>query len=199
MIVIIVFILLIIGLNLVPSLTKHRLPKTEQIIKRLLIYVTVIFLIQIILSYYGIKLKGIYSSMIVGLIFLVTSLLYFAINKNTTQKVISIVFLIPLILSSLYLEFCYQNLGRYKINDDLDIMVSREGFLACGEIIRLTTSKFIIFDKELIYDSNKCLRGIYKVENIEFNKKRAVFLIYHNGELDSVNPYNYELQNNRLW
>jgi TRAP-type uncharacterized transport system fused permease subunit len=199
MIAIIIFILIIIGFNLIPGLTKKRLPKTEKIIERLLIYITITFLILLILSFNGIKIKGIYSNLIVGLIFILTSLLYFIINKNTTRKVISIVILIPLILSSLYLQFCYENLGRYKINDDVDIVVSREGFLACGEIIRLTTSKFIIFDKELIYDSNECLRGIYKVETVEFNKKKAKFLIYHSGELDSENPYNYEIENKNVW
>ena len=199
MIAILIFILTIIGFNLVPGLTKKRFPKTEKLIERLLIYITITFLILIALSFNGIKLKGIYSNLIVGLIFILTSLLYFAINKNTTRKLISIVVLIPLILSSFYFQFFYHNLGRYKVNDDVDIVVSREGFLACGEIIRLTTSKFIIFDQQLIYNSNECLRGIYKVETIEFNKKRARFLIYHSGELDSENPYNYEIKNINVW
>ena len=199
MIAIIIFILIIIGFNLIPRLTKKRFPKTEKLIERLLIYITITFLILLALAFNGIKLKGIYSNLIVGLIFILASLLYFAINKNTTRKVISIVVLIPLILCSFYFQFCYENLGRYKVNDDADIVVSREGFLACGEIIRLTTSKFKIFDKELIYDSNECLRGIYKVETVKFNKKKAEFLIYHNGELDSENPFNYEIENKNVW
>jgi ABC-2 type transport system permease protein len=199
MIAILIFILIIIGFNLIPGLTKKRFPKTEKQIERLLIYITIAFLILIVLSFNGIKLKGVYSNLIVGIIFIITSLLYFAINKNTTRKVISIVVLIPLILCSFYFQFFYQNLGRYKVNDDLDIVVSREGFLACGEIIRLTTSKFIIFDQQLNYDSSECLRGIYKVETIEINKKNARFLIYHSGELDSENPYNYEIKNINLW
>jgi hypothetical protein len=81
----------------------------------------------------------------------------------------------------------------------LNIVISREGFLACGEIIRLTTSKFCIFDKELIYDSNQCLRGISKIETVEFNNKQAKFLIYHNGEMDSENPYHYEIENRNMW
>lgn len=199
MIAILIFILIIIGFNLIPGLTKKRFLKTEKLIERLLIYSTITLLILLALSFYGIKLKGIYSNLIIGIIFILTSLLYFAINKNTTRKVISIVVLIPLILCNFYFQIFNQNLGRYKVNDDLDIVISREGFLACGEIIRLTTSKFVIFDKQLNYDSSECLRGIYKVVTIEINKKKARFLIYHSGELDSENPYNYEIKNINIW
>jgi ABC-2 type transport system permease protein len=199
MMAIIIFILIIIGFNLIPGLTKKRFPKTEKIIERLLIYITLTFIILLVLSFNGIKLKGIYSNLIVGLIFILTSLLYFAINKNTTRKVISIVALLPLILYSFYFQFFYQNLGRYKVNEDLDIIVSKEGFLACGEIITLTKTKFILFDQQLIYDSNQCLKGIYKIETIEFNKKKARFLIFHSGKFDSENPYNYEINNINIW
>lgn len=85
-------------------------------------------------------------------------------------------------LVGFYFQFFNQNLGTYKVNDELNIKISQEGFLACGEIIRLTKSKLLIFEKELIYDSNQCLRGIDRIETIEFNDKRAEFLIYHNGK-----------------
>tara|TARA_R110002124_G_C8689612_1_gene492931 strand:- start:72 stop:671 length:600 start_codon:yes stop_codon:yes gene_type:complete len=196
---IIVFILIIIGFNLIPELTKKRFPKTEKLIKRILIYVTVTFVILIILSFSGLKLKGIYSNLIIGLIFILTSLLYFAITKNTTRKIVTIVALIPLILLSAYFQVFNENLGRYKVTEKHNIVISREGFLACGEIIRLTTPKFLIFDKELIYDSNQCLRGIYKIETVEFDEKRAEFLIYHNGDMDSENPYDYEIENKNVW
>lgn len=191
--------MIIVAFNLIPGLTKKRFPKTEKLIERLLIYITISALILLILSITGLKLKGIYSNFIIELIFIVTVLLYFSINKNTTRKVISIVFLLPLFLLSIYFQFFYKDLGRYKVKDDVNIIVSSEGFLRCGEIIRLTTSKYLIFDNELIYNSNECLRGIYKIETVEFNIKRAKFLIYHNGELDSENPFNYEIENKNFW
>ena len=199
MIAIIIFIMIILGFNLIPGLAKKRFPKTEKLIERLLIYITITSLILLILSINGLKLKGIHSNFIIELIFIVTVLLYFSINKNTTRKVISIVFLLPLFLLSIYFQFFYKDLGRYKVKDDVNIIVSSEGFLRCGEIIRLTTSKYLIFDNELIYNSNECLRGIYKIETVEFNKKKAKFLIYHSGELDSENPYNYEIENKNVW
>jgi ABC-2 type transport system permease protein len=196
---IILFILILIGINYIPELTSKRFLKTEKYIERIVTCATFIFLIMIILSFNGIKLKGMYSNLVIGFIFVTTSILYFAINKNTTRKVISIVVLIPFILLSIYLNLFNKNLGRYKVNDDINIVVSQEGFLACGEMIRLTKSKFIIFDEVLIQESNQCLRGIYKIETVEFNKKRAKFLIYHSEKFDSENPYSYEIGNINYW
>ena len=197
------FILIIfgvlIGLNLIPELIKKEYPKTEKIIARIVFYATLIFLILILLSFVGIRFKGHYTNTIIGLTFLISSLIYFATNKNTKIKIISIVILFPLILLGFYFQFFNQNLGTYKVNDELNIKISEEGFLACGEIIRLTKSRLLIFEKELIYDSNQCLRGINRIETIEFNDKRAEFLIYHNGEMDSENPYRYEIENKNVW
>ena len=194
-----IFFGLLIGLNLILELIKKEYPKTEKIITRIVFYATIIFLILILLSFVGIRFKGLYTNTIIGLTFLISSLFYFATKKNTRNKIISIVILFPLILAGFYFQFFYQNLGTYKVNDELNIKISQEGFLACGEIIRLTKSRLLIFEKELTYDSNQCLRGIDRIETIEFNDKRAEFLIYHNGEMDSENPYHYEIENKNVW
>ena len=76
---------------------------------------------------------------------------------------------------------------------------SREGFLACGEIIRITKTEFGIFDKEIFYDSNQCLIGITKVETVRIDNNGAEFLIYHNKDQDSENPYQYEIENKNVW
>ncbi|MFK8046663.1 MAG: hypothetical protein AB8B72_14285 [Crocinitomicaceae bacterium] len=199
MIFILIFFGILIGLNLIPELIKKEYPKTEKIIARIVLYTTLIFLILILLSLVGIRFKGQYTNTIIGLNFLISSLIYLATNKNTRNKIISIVILFPLILVGFYFQFFNQNLGKYKVNDELNIKISQEGFLACGEIIRLTKSRLLIFEKELIYDSNQCLRGIDRIETIEFNDKRAEFLIYHNGEMDSENPYHYEIENKNVW
>ncbi|SFS96383.1 ABC-2 type transport system permease protein [Zhouia amylolytica] len=196
---VLIFFGILIGLNLIPGLIKKEYPKTEKIITRIVFYATIIFLILILLSFFGIRFKGLYTNTIIGLTFLISSLFYFATKKNTRNKIKSIVILFPLILAGLYLQFFNQNLGTYKVNDELNINISQEGFLACGEIIRLTKSRLLIFEKELIYDSNQCLRGIDRIEMIEFNDKRAEFLIYHNREMDSENPYPYEIENKNVW
>lgn len=196
---ILIFFGILIGLNLIPELIKKEYPKTEKIIARIVFYATIIFLIFILLSLVGIRFKGLYTNAIIGLTFLISSLIYFVTNKNTRNKIISIVILFPLILVGLYFQFFNQNLGTYKVNDELNIKISQEGFLACGEIIRLTKSKLLIFEKELIYDSNQCLRGIDRIETVKFNDKCAEFLIYHNGEMNSENPYHYEIENKNVW
>lgn len=196
---ILIFFGILIGLNLIPELIKKEYPKTEKLISRIVLFTTLTFLILILLSFIGIKFKGLYTNKIIGLTFLISSLVYFATNKNTRNKIISIIILLPLILVGFYLQVFSQNLGTYKVNDELNITISQEGFLACGEIIRLTKSRLLIFEKELIYDSNQCLRGINRIETIEFNDRRAEFLIYHNGEMDSENPYHYEIENKNVW
>ncbi len=155
MIAIIIFFVLLIGLNLIPELSKKEYPKTEKIIKCITLIVTLTFITTTILSLSGLKLKGLYSNQIIGIICLISSLSYFVIIKNTKSKIIPVLILIPLIFISLYFQFFSQNLGYYKVNDKLNFVVSREGFLGCGEIIRLTETKFIIFDKEIIYE-RKC-------------------------------------------
>ena len=196
---ILIFFGLLIGLNLIPELIKKEYPKTEKIIARILFYSTILFLILILLSFVGIRFKGLYTNRIIGLTFLISSLFYLATKKNTQNKTISIAILFPLILAGFYFQFFNQSLGTYKVNDELNIKISQEGFLACGEIIRLTKSSLLIFEKELTYDSNLCLRGINRIETIEFNNKRSEFLIYHNGEMDSENPYHYEIENKNVW
>ncbi|ALM19825.1 hypothetical protein AAT17_00400 [Nonlabens sp. MIC269] len=199
MIFILIFCGILLGLNLIPELIRKEYPKTEKIIARILLFATIIFLILILLSLFGIRLKGLYTDAIISLTFLISSFTFFATKKNTRNKIISIVILFPLILVGFYFQFFSQNLGTYEVNDELNIKISQEGFLACGEIIQLTKSRLLIFEKELIYDTNQCLRGINRIETIKFNNRRAEFLIYHNGEMDSENPYHYEIENTNLW
>src|SRR5688572_29199541 len=131
-------IMVVIGLNFIPQLTKKNFPKTEKALTQILILTTVIFLILTILLFNGFKLKGLYSNSIIGLIFILASFLYFAVVKNTKRKLVSILLVIPVVLVSMYLQIFSQTVGRFKLNDDLSIVVSREGFLGCGDIIRLT-------------------------------------------------------------
>lgn len=201
MIAILIFLAIVImtGLNLIPQLADKEILKTEKSIIKLLLLTLVFFLALAIFSFNGYWLKGPYSSLIIKLIFILASLAYFIKVKNSRRKLISASLLIPLFLLSICSMILSQTVYSYKVNSDLNLLVSREGFLACGEIIRLTKSEFGIFEKELIYDSNQCLIGIKKIETIQFNKDGAEFLIYHNGKKDSENPYNYKIENENFW
>jgi hypothetical protein len=197
MIAILIFISVLIGLNIIPELINKELPKTQKRILKILIISTLFFLALTIMSFMGYWLKSLFLNLIIKFIFILTSFIYFVTVQNTRRKLITSLLIIPLIIFS----FCSMILSKtvYSYNNDLNILVTSEGFLACGEIIRLTKTEFGIFEKELIYDSNQCLRGIKKIETVRFNKYEAEFLIYHNGEMDSENPYNYKIENKKNW
>lgn len=160
---------------------------------------TGIFLIFTILLFNGYKLKGLHSNPTIGVIFILISLLYFAIAQNTKRKFITVVLLIPLIFLSLFTLLFGRTIYERKITDDYKIQASTGGILSCGELIHLTKTKILIFDKEIFYESSLCLREIKRIETIYFDQDSAAFLIYHNGEMDSENPYNYKIENKNVW
>jgi hypothetical protein len=199
MIAILIFISVLIGLNIIPELINKELPKTQKRILKILIISTLFFLALTIMSFMGYWLKSLFLNLIIKFIFILTSFIYFVTVQNTRRKLITSLLIIPLIIFSFCSMILSKTVYSYKVNNDLNILVTSEGFLACGEIIRLTKTEFGIFEKELIYDSNQCLRGIKKIETVRFNKYEAEFLIYHNGEMDSENPYNYKIENKKNW
>jgi hypothetical protein len=86
-----------------------------------------------------------------------------------------------------------------RIDENNKISVTTGGFLACGEIINITQTRLGIFDKEVFHIDNLCLIGINKIEIVKLDDKHAEFLIYHNGQYDSENPYKYELERKNVW
>jgi len=86
-----------------------------------------------------------------------------------------------------------------KIDETNKISVTTGGFLACGEIIHITQTRFGIFDKDVFHIGNLCLIGINKIETVKLDDKHAEFLIYHNGKMDSENPYKYDVERKNGW
>lgn len=199
MTVLVIFVLIVIGLNWIPQLTKWNFPKLENVINRMLVLITVTFFVLTVLSFNGYKLKGLYSNLAIGIIFLMTTIIYFALVKNTRRKLITVVILIPLILLSLFTYLFGRTIYESKIADGYKIQVTTGGIMSCGELIQLTERKYLIFDKEIVYQSSLCLREIKRIETINFDQDSAVFLIYHNGEMDSENPYQYKIENKSMW
>lgn len=199
MIVFLIFILAIVGFNIIPILTKKRFLNLERIVTKLLILVAVIFLVSLILLVYGLKLKGLYSNFIVGAIFIFISLIYFSVFKNTKRKILIALILTPLIFLSSYTLLFVRTNYENKVTDNLKISASTRGFLSCGEHIIISETKYGIFDKEIYHDGNLCLINIEHIENKRFDNDSAVFLIYHDGKMDSENPYLYEIENKNVW
>ena len=196
---ILIFIVAIIGLNCIPLLTKTHSSKLEKVISRILIFTTIAFVIFTTLLFNDYRLKGIYSNSIIGLTFIISSLLFFSLVKNSRKKLIKVLLLTPLVLISLFTLIFGQTKYEHRINDMYKIEVSIGGFLACGENIKITKSEFVIFEKAIYYGNSLCLKGINKIETIEFNKEHAEFLIYHDAKMDSENPYKYEIDNKNVW
>ena len=90
-------------------------------------------------------------------------------------------------------------INEFRRDDTTKISVTKGGFLACGEIIKITQSKFGIFNKEVFHIDNLCVIGIHKIEALKIDEKHIELLIYHNGELDSENPYKYDLERKNGW
>lgn len=196
---IILFTGLIVGLNCIPLLIKTNFPKTEKVIVKLLIASTILFLTFTIFEYRGYKLKGLYTFPIIALTFIITTILYYAIFKNTKQKILTVFLLTPLIVLSISLLLFGRVEKEFRLNNDYKISISTGGFMACGENIHITKSKFGIFDKQVFYVRNLCLLGIYDIKTVSVDKKHAEFLIFHNGQNDSENPYKYVVERKDEW
>ena len=194
-----IFIGVILGINIISYLIPKEYPILKSRILKLVFLSSILFLAAFILSMNGINLKGLYAYKAIGIIMIVSSLSFIVLEKILKSKIVANFLLLPLIVLSGLNSILYNKIGTYKLDESLSLIVSREGFLGCGEIIRLTKSKLIIFDQELIYDSNQCLIGIENVEILKMNEHEIELLIYHNGTMDSENPYRYKLENDNLW
>ena len=195
----IIFILIVIGLNLIPYFTKWDFPEVEKAINRVLIITTATFIVLTTLVFCGYKLKGVYLNPIIGVIFITTTILYFVLVKSTKRKLLEVVILMPLILISLITLSFSRTIYESKIADGYKIKVSTGGLFSCGELIKLTEAEFFLFDKAIVQEKSLCLRDIERIETIKFDRNSAEFLIYHNGEMDSENPYKYKIENNNMW
>ena len=196
---IIIFIGLIIGLNYIPLLTKTTFPKVEKAVFRMLIATTILFLTFGILGLYGYSLKGIYTFSTITSIFIVSTILFFALFKNTKRKILTVILLTPLLVSSILTFILGQLVYERQLDEKNRISVTTGGFLACGEIINITQTRFVIFDKQVFHIGDLCLLGITKIETIKLDDKHSEFLIYHNGKLDSENPYKYDVERKNGW
>jgi hypothetical protein len=196
---IIIFIGLIIGLNCIPLLTKTTFPKVEKVVFRMLIATTILFLTFGILGLYGYSLKGLYTFSTITSTFIVSTILFYALFKNTKRKILTAILLTPLLVSSILTFILGQLVYERQIDEKNRISVTTGGFLACGEIVNITQTRFVIFDKHVFHIGDLCLLGITNIETIKLDDKHAEFLIYHNGKMDSENPYKYDVERKNGW
>ena len=165
----------------------------------MLIATTILFLTFGILGLYGYSLKGLYTFSTITSTFIVSTILFFALSKNTKRKIFTSILLTPLLISSILTFILGQLVYERQLDEKNRISVTTGGFLACGEIINITQTRFVIFDKQVFHIGDLCLLGITNIEPIKLDDKQAEFLIYHNGQLDSENPYKYDVERKNGW
>ena len=165
----------------------------------MLIASSILFVTFTFFIFNGYILKGVYTYSIIIWSFIISTIIYFILFKNSKKKVLTVFLLTPLIVVSIFALIFGKVLKEFDINNETKIIVTTGGILSCGELIRITQTKFGIFDKEVHYESSLCLREIKKIETIKLDEKHAEFLIYHNGEMDSENPYKYVVERKNGW
>jgi hypothetical protein len=178
---IIIFIGLIIGLNCIPLLIKTTFPTVEKVIVRVLFASTILFLLSTIFEFSGYRLKGLYTFSTISWTFIISTILIFALFKNSEKKILTVFLLTPLVVLIILTPILGELVYEKRIDETYKISVTTGGFLACGEIINITQTKFGIFDKQVFHIGDLCLIGINKIETIKLDEKHAEFLIYHNG------------------
>ncbi len=195
----IISLVIIIGLNCIPLLTKVTFPKFEKKIVKTMALAYITFLIIGTFELLGYSLKGFHTLSIISWIIIASTILFFAIFKNTRRKLLIAFVSTPLLVIA-GLTLIFRQLEYEQILDEnTKISVTKGGFLACGETINISKTKFCIFDNKIIYIDGLCLQGINKFETVKIDDELTQILIYHNGKMDSENPYSYNLKTKNVW
>jgi hypothetical protein len=208
MITFLILITIAFAISSILLLTKNDFPKIEKILKRISFYSFIGVAISLLLLIFEFRLKGTYTTPIIALTFVVSTILLFGLTKNTLTKVLSGLLTIPFfvfgILSLIWeLPIAFFNLialpfeppmAKFIINENHNVEVRVGGFFACGESLVVTKTMLAILDKQKYVGNNSCVRGIHKIETIELNEHNAEFLIHHDGETEFDNPYKYKAE-----
>jgi ABC-2 type transport system permease protein len=208
-----VLITIFSGISLVLILTKSDFPNLEKVIKKSSIYSLIGILICTVLLIFDFRLKGKYTTTIIGLTFLLSTILLFGLTKKKLTKVLSGILTIPMfvfgILSLIWeMPIVFFHLialpfqppfAKSEINNNHNVEVRVGGFMACGESLVITKSQFGILDKQQYVGNNSCVTGITKIETIEFKENKMEFLIYHDGKTEFENPYKYQPEIKNVW
>ena len=183
-------------------------PKLEKAIKKVSFYSLIGIIICSLLLIFDLRLKGKYTTSIIGLTFVLSTILLFGMTKNTRTKILSGILTMPIlifgILSLIWemsIAFFYlialpfePPIAKFEINNNYNVEVRVGGFLACGESLVITESTFGVLDKQQYVGNSSCVTGINKIETLEFNKNVAEFLIYHDKQSEFENPYKYKTE-----
>jgi predicted membrane protein len=213
MTIFIVLITIFSGVSLVLNFIKYDFPKLEKVIYKISLYSLIGILICVMFLVFDLRLKGKYTTSIIGLIFLLSTILLFGFTKKRLAKIMSGILTIPIFVMGILSPFSDMGfvffylitlpfqppLAKSEINEDHNVEVRVGGFLACGESLVITKSQFGILDKQQYVGNNYCVTGIEKIDTIEFKENKVEFLIYHDGKTEFENPYKYQTEIKNVW
>lgn len=194
MITIGIIVAILAFVNFIPYLAKYDKPILRNRVASVLLILVVLTLVLFFLETIGIRVKGNYSNKLIAVLTTIASLVYFALDRRVIYKLVANAILLPVILLSAYNLFFVYRLGSYRLSDDFNIVVSSEGFLGCGETMRVTEDKLLVFDRTIKELPPLCLIGISNIEPVDTSDTHWGILIYHNGVRDSENPYYYRIE-----
>ena len=107
-------IVLALGVSGVLLFTKTNFPKAEKLLTRMAFFSLVGIILCVVLLSNDLRPKGAYTSGIIGMVFLLTTLILFGLSKRTTTKIWSSLITIPIFICCLlslfdkgYLFFFY--------------------------------------------------------------------------------------------
>ncbi|MGY3795693.1 hypothetical protein ACWNT5_23160 [Aquimarina sp. 433] len=185
----------------------------EKVIKRTSFFSLIGILICALLLVFDFRFKGKYTTTIIGLTFLISTILLFGLTKKIQTKILSGILTIPVTIfgiSSLIWEmpiiFFYllampfhPPKAKFDLNKKHNIEVRDGGFMACGESLFITESTMLILDKIKYVGNNACVTGINKIETLDHKENKVEFLIYHDGKTEFENPYKYQPEIKNMW
>ncbi|KAB2807726.1 hypothetical protein [Phaeocystidibacter luteus] len=151
-----------------------------------------------IIDVFNLRFSGKYTELIVYIVFEITAIVYFLKVPTNWSKIALDFALIPTYLVVLFQIVIYSPPSVFPLDDTYSISTRIEGLLACGESISITKNRLWIF-VETLHSNDPCLRNVESIDVIDFSPEKLIIYIHHDGDLDSENPYRYEVENEGYW
>lgn len=151
-----------------------------------------------IIDVFNLRFSGKYTELIVYIVFEITAIVYFLKVPTNWSKIALDFALIPTYLAVLFQIVIYSPPSVFPLDDTYSITTRIEGLLACGESISITKNRLWIF-VETLHSNDPCLRKVESIDVLNFSPEKLIINIHHDGDLDSENPYRYEVENEGYW
>ena len=209
----ITLILIALIISSILLITHSDFPKLTKLIGKISIASLFAILLFILLNVFNLKLKGVYTNYIIGITFIISTILLFGLTKNKQYKILSGILAVPFYIFGVACLFWKMGLiffyfislpfeppiATYKIDDNYAIETNHGGILSCGENLSITKTHFGILNETVFTDNGICLIGIKHIETITFTNEQLTLMIYHDESPSIKNPFSYVIKNENIW